>query len=192
MKTPEPPASIDASAHRQNRNYSKKVLAARVLWSALKPLFRFSPRHFYGWRNTLLRLMGARLGKHVRIYPSVHVFYPWCLEVADNVTIGWQVELYSLGRITIGEGALISQRAHLCAGSHDYLQPHLPLLRPPITIEAGAWICADAFIGPGVTVGAGAIVAARAVAVKDVPPNTLVGGNPARVIRSIERPPPPR
>jgi putative colanic acid biosynthesis acetyltransferase WcaF len=178
---------IDTAAHRRNRNYSKGVLMARVLWGFLKPFFHYSPRFFYGWRNMLLRLLGARIGRNVRIYPSAHIFYPWCLTVGDDVIIGWNAELYSLGDITIGDSVIISQRAHLCAGSHDYLQAHLPLLRPPIRIESGVWICADAFIGPGATVHAGAVVAARAVVVKDVPANTLVGGNPARVLRTIER-----
>jgi len=179
--------SINTAAHRENRNYSAGVLAARVLWGLLKPLFRFSPRFFYGWRNAILRLLGAKIGRNVRIYPTAHVFYPWRLVVGDDVIIGWDVELYSLGTITIGNSVIISQRARLCAGSHDYVQAHLPLLRPPITVESGVWICADAFVGPGTTVGSGAVVAARAVAVKDVPPDSLVGGNPARVIRTIER-----
>lgn len=187
----EPPEAasrrgINASAHRQNRNYSRKILLARVLWSVLYPFFRFSPRHLYNWRNFLLRRMGATIGRNVRIYPSARIFYPWNLHAADGVTIGWDCEIYSLGQITLGPNAMVSQRAHLCAGSHDYTQPHYPLLTPPITVEAGAWICADAFVGPGVTVGEGAIVAARAVVTKHVAPSTVVGGNPAKVIRAID------
>ncbi len=182
-----PPPTIDTSAHRRNANYSRRVLLARVVWACLQLFFRFSPRHLYGWRNSLLRLMGARIGRGVRVYPSARIFYPWCLEVGNAVTIGWDAEIYSLGRITIGDHTIVSQRAHLCAGSHDYTQPQLPLLRPPITIGSGVWVCADAFVGPGVTVGDGAVVAARAVAVKDVPRNTLVAGNPARVVRTLQR-----
>ena len=184
--SPDTP-SIDTAAHRKNQNYSKGVLLARVLWGFLKPLFRWSPRICYGWRNFLLRRMGAKIGHGVRIYPSAHIFYPWRLVVGNDVIIGWDTEIYSLGTITIGDSVIISQRAHLCAGSHDYRQAHLPLLRPPITVESGCWICADAFIGPGSTVGHGSVVAGRAVVVKDVPPNTLVGGNPARPLRTIER-----
>jgi putative colanic acid biosynthesis acetyltransferase WcaF len=187
MSKPTNLPSIDTAAHRKNQNYPKGVLFARVLWGLLQPLFRWSPRVCYGWRNFLLRLMGAKIGRNVRIYPSAHIFYPWRLIVGNDVIIGWDAEIYSLGTITIGDAVIISQRAHLCAGSHDYMQAHLPLLRPPITIESGCWICADSFIGPGHTVGAGSVVAGRAVVVKDVPPNTLVGGNPARSIRSIER-----
>jgi putative colanic acid biosynthesis acetyltransferase WcaF len=90
--------------------------------------------------------------------------------------------IYNLGPITIGEQVTVSQQAHLCAGTHDHTDPAMPLLKPPITIEDQAWICADAFVGPHVTVGEGAVVGARAVAVKDVPEWTIVGGNPARKI----------
>ncbi|MEE9211386.1 MAG: hypothetical protein V3U29_01905, partial [Phycisphaeraceae bacterium] len=78
--------------------------------------------------------------------------------------------------------SVVSQDAHLCAGTHDYTQPHLPLQRPPINIGNGVWVCADAFIGPGVTIGDNSVVAARAVVTKDVPPGVVVGGNPAQVI----------
>ncbi len=72
---------------------------------------------------------------------------------------------------------------HLCAGTHDYADPSMPLLKPPITVGDQAWVCADAYIGPGVTIGEGAVVGARAVIVKDVPPWTIVAGNPARPIK---------
>ena len=174
---------IDISAHRKNLNYEKGVLLTRVAWAVMKPLFRFSPRHLYGWRNFLLRLFGAKVGRMVRIYPSANIFYPWQFNIGDWSTIGWGVEVYSLGQITIGANVLISHRAHLCAGSHDYSQPNLPLLTPPITIGHGTWICCDAFIGPGVTVGEGAVVGARAVVVGDVPGGAIVAGNPAKIIK---------
>ena len=71
-------------------------------------------------------------------------------------------------------------------GTHDYQDPSLPLLRLPIEIGAEAWVCADAFVGPGLTVGEGAIVGARAVAMKDVEPWTIVAGNPAKFIKRRE------
>jgi acetyltransferase-like isoleucine patch superfamily enzyme len=86
---------------------------------------------------------------------------------------------YNLGQVTLRPRVTISHRAHICAGTHDYTKPDFPLLRPPILIGAEAWICADAFVGPGVTIGEGAIVGARAVAMKDVQPWSIVIGNPA-------------
>ena len=119
----------------------------------------------------------------MNIYPSALIYYPWNLEIGDWSSIGEWTLVYNLGRVTIGERVTISQRSHLCAGTHDYRAQDMPLLKPPITVENQAWICADAFVGPGVTIGEGAVVGARAVAVKDVPAWTVVVGNPAKEIR---------
>jgi putative colanic acid biosynthesis acetyltransferase WcaF len=180
---PEPTVIFDNLAHRKNKNYTPGEFARRILWMLVSPLVRLSPRPLYGWRNLLLRFMGAKLGKAVRIYPSVDVFYPWNLEVGDYATIGPNVQVYSLGKVIIGAEALISQNVNLCAGTHDYRQSNLPLLKPPIRIGRGVWICADVFVGPGVTVGDFAILAARAVVVKDVEAQAIVAGNPARRIK---------
>jgi putative colanic acid biosynthesis acetyltransferase WcaF len=109
------------------------------------------------------------------------------LDLKDQCAIGDRATLYALGPITIGPRATISQGAHLCAGTHDISRPDRPLLKPPITIGADAWIAADAFIGPNVIVEAGAIVGARAVVMKDVPGNTTVVGNPARQVKKRDQ-----
>jgi putative colanic acid biosynthesis acetyltransferase WcaF len=94
------------------------------------------------------------------------------------------VKLYALGAIKIGAKVTVSQGAHLCAGSHDYEDPKFLLLKLPITIQDSAWVCADAFVGPNVTIGEGAVIAARAVVVKDVASWEVVGGNPSKRIKS--------
>ncbi|MDB5569435.1 MAG: hypothetical protein JWN93_618, partial [Hyphomicrobiales bacterium] len=118
-----------------------------------------------------------------RIYPSVRIMIPWNLDIGDYALVGPCVTLYALGPIAIGAQACVSQNAHLCAGTHDYRDPLMPLVKAPIEIGPSAWICADAFIGPGVRVGARAIVGARAVAMKDVPEGMIVAGNPAVALR---------
>lgn len=128
----------------------------------------------------MLRLFGAKIGRHVQIHPSVRIFLPWNLEVGDWSSIGFDALVYNLGRVTIGERVTISQRAHLCAGSHDYRDSAMLLLKPPIHVGDGAWICADAFVGPGVTVGEGAVLGARSVVMRDVERNSVMAGNPAR------------
>ncbi len=175
--------TLDIAANRASRKYSRRELLARALWEILRvPLFRWTPRPFWAWRRVVLRLFGARIGREVRICPTATVALPWNLSIEDNAAIGDAVILYSLGRIAIGRDVTISQYAHLCAGSHDFTRADLPLQKSPISIERGAWICADAFIGPDVWVGGMAIVGARAVVVRDVPRNALVAGNPARVV----------
>ena len=174
---------INTDLNRKHQKYSKVELLKRLLWAIVKPFFRFSPRIFFGWRRFLLRMFGARLGRHVNIYNSARIYFPWNLEVGDWSAIGEHAFIYNLGSVRIGSQVTISQRAHLCAGTHDYTDPTLPLLKPTIVIGDQAWICADAFVGPGVTVGEGALVGARAVAVKDVDPWQIVAGNPARPIK---------
>ena len=177
---------LDVEQNRKAQKYSRGELARRVLWSGVQPLFRFSPRPCFGWRVFLLRLFGAKIGRQVHIYNSATIYFPWNLEAGDHCAIGEHAYIYNLGRVTLGERATISHRAHLCAGTHDYTRADFPLLRPPITIGAQAWVCAEAFIGPGVTVGEGAIVGAGAVAMEDVAPWMIAAGNPARVIKRRE------
>jgi putative colanic acid biosynthesis acetyltransferase WcaF len=126
------------------------------------------------------------VGNHVHTYPSTRVYYPWNLTVGDWSAIGEDSLVYNLGPVTIGQKVTISHRAHLCAGTHDYRKADMPLLKPPIEIRDQVWICTDAFIGPGVTVGQGAVVGARAVVTKDVKPWSIVAGNPALLIKKRE------
>jgi putative colanic acid biosynthesis acetyltransferase WcaF len=161
--------------------------AKRVLWMFTRViLFRPSFHNWYGWRRMVLRCFGAKLGRGVRIRPTALVEIPWNLDFGDNVIIGDYAILYSLGTITIRRGAIISQYAHLCAGTHDYTTRHFPLLKPPIVIGEEAWVAADAFIGPGVTVGDRAVVGARATVVTDVPPDQVVVGPAASYLKPRE------
>lgn len=178
-----PKLALDIDANRTTRNYSTKDNVKRILWSITKPLFRFSPRIFWGWRRILLRLFGAKIGKHVHIYNSATIYMPWNLEIGDWSAIGEFAFVYNLGKVTIGQKATISHKAHLCAGTHDFQNVSLPLQKPPITIGDQVWICADAFIGPGVEVSEGSVIGARAVVVKNIAPWSVVAGNPAMFIK---------
>ena len=110
----------------------------RGLWALVKPALRCIPRHFYALRNAALRLCGAKIGEQVRIYPSADFFYPWNVGIDDFATISWDVRIYSLAHIHIKTATMISQNAHLCAGSHDYTQDSRPLTLEPITIGENA------------------------------------------------------
>ena len=178
--------NLDISSNRSSQKYTTGEQVRRVLWGIGKLIFRFTPRPCFGWRRAVLRCFGAKIGAHVNTYPTTRIYFPWNLTVGDWSAIGEDALIYNLGPVTLGEKVTISQRAHLCAGTHDYMQPDLPLLKPPIFIGGQAWICADAFVGPGVTVGEGAVVGARAVVVKNVEPWTVVAGNPARFVKKRE------
>src|SRR4051812_6151657 len=103
------------------RNYSYKEFLLRMIWAIVEPLcFTLSPRLFYGWRNMILRLMGAKIGQDVKIYPSARIMYPWLLKIGDRTTISWQVKVYNLAFSSIGDDTMISQYSHLCGGTHDF------------------------------------------------------------------------
>lgn len=173
---------MNIEANRKSEKYTRAELAGRVLWACCAPLFRWSPRLCWGWRRFLLRLFGAKVAPHVHIHPSAVVFIPWNLEIGEWSSVGFDALLYNLGPMKIGRRVTISQRAHLCGGSHDFRDDSMPLLKLPVTVGDEAWICADVFVGPGVTVGRRAVVGARSVVTKDVSENAIVAGNPARVI----------
>ncbi len=157
-------------------------------WIAQALLIHPSPQVFYGWRRFLLRLFGARIGRGVLLRPSVSVTYPWKLTIGDWSQIGDHVTLYTQGEIEIGENAVVSQHSYLCTGSHDYTRLTFDLYAVPIRIEPEAWVATHVFVGPGVTVGRGAIVNACSVVLKDVPAGTICAGNPLKVLRLRTRP----
>ncbi|MCW1887323.1 putative colanic acid biosynthesis acetyltransferase [Luteolibacter flavescens] len=171
--------NLDIAANRAARKWSRKELLGRVLWAVCQPLFRFSPRLLWGWRCMMLRVFRAKIGKGVQIHPSARVSIPWQLEIGDWSSVGFDALLYNLGPMKIGSKVTISQRAHLCGGSHDFRDPAMPLIKSPIEIGDQCWICADAFVGPGKIIGERAVVGARAVVMKDVAAGAIVAGNPA-------------
>ncbi|MDG1302513.1 MAG: putative colanic acid biosynthesis acetyltransferase [Opitutae bacterium] len=176
-------SNLDITGNRTASKYSRKELFLRVLWGFGKCLFRLTPRPCFGLRRAILRAFGAKVGANVNIYPSALIYYPWNLDIGDDSSIGEWALVYNLGKVTIGERSTISQRVHLCAGTHDYKNPAMPLIKPPIEIGDEVWVCADTFIGPSVTVADRAIVAAASVVVKDVSAGAIVGGNPAKYIK---------
>jgi putative colanic acid biosynthesis acetyltransferase WcaF len=178
----------DASNCPSPHSVQNKV--GRVLWSCTWwLLFRPSPRVAHGWRRFLLRLFGARIGKQAKVDPSCRIWVPWNLEIGDEASVSHHVDCYNLALISIGPHATVSQYAFLCTGTHDISDPHMRLESRPICIESQAWVCAAAFVGPGVLVRTGAVIAARAVQVRDTEPWAVYAGNPARRIKSrtIER-----
>ncbi len=161
-----------------------KEKLGRAIWMLMgRPIFRLSFHNWYNFRARLLRRFGARIGKGVAIRPTVKIEVPWMIEIDDDATIGDHAILYSLGPIKIGKRTIVSQYAHLCAGTHDYADRTFKLIRSPITVGEDAWIGADAFIGPGVTIGRLSVLGARSSAYKSMPEAQVCVGNPAKPIK---------
>jgi putative colanic acid biosynthesis acetyltransferase WcaF len=182
----EPYQRLDKTARAP---YPKSEYAKRILWELVQAtLFRWSPKRANRWRTRLLRMFGASMHATAVVRRTARVQHPWLLTMGPHSTIAEEVLVYNLGPIRIGEHTVVSQRTHLCAGTHDYHREDLPLLRSFITIGRGVWVCADSFVGPDVTIGDNALVGARSVVMRDVPPAMIVAGNPARAVRARPRP----
>ena len=178
--------NLNIASNRSARKYSRKELSLRVFWAIGRLVFRLSPRPCFGFRRWLLRMFGAKIGQRVNIYPSVLIYFPWNLEIGDDSAIGEWALVYNLGKVTIGKKSTISQRVHLCAGTHDYRDSTMPLVKPPIIVGDEVWLCADVFVGPNISIAARAIIAATPTVVKNVEKSEIVGGNPARFIKKRE------
>lgn len=171
--------------------YPRREVALRWLWLAVQAtLFRWSPRPLHGFRAWLLRLFGADIPApgRVVVFPTARITFPWRLALAPRAMIGPHVHLYNLAPIRLGFGANVSQHCHLCAGTHDFTRWDMPLVARPITIAANAWLGADVFVGPGVTVGELCVVGARSVVVRDLPPRTICAGSPCRPLKPRPEP----
>jgi len=154
----------------------------RLAWSITNSLlFRPTPRWVLdGWRCALLRAFGAKIGVGCRIDPTSHIWMPSNLKLGDYVAIGAGADIYCVAPITMGSKVTISQRAFICAASHDINELNRPLIYSPITIGDHVWIAAEAMVLPGAQIGDGAVVGARAVLSKNANAWSIYTGNPAR------------
>lgn len=146
-------------------------------------LARFTPPPLHGWRRLVLRAFGARVGKGARVHASVSVWLPANLELGENCLIGPGVRLYNQGHITIGARSVVSQRAHICASTHDISDPHFQLVCRPIRIGRQCWVAAEAFVGPGVTMGDRSVLSARGALFTNAEADEVYSGNPAQFLK---------
>jgi putative colanic acid biosynthesis acetyltransferase WcaF len=161
---------------------------ARALWGATwLMLFRPSPRIFHGWRRFLLRAFGARIGQGAVVHASARIWAPWNLEMGSYSCLSHQVDCYSVDRICIGAYATVSQYSFLCTASHDPDSSDMTLTTAPIVIGDHAWLAADVFVAPGVTISEGAVIGVRSSVFKSVPQWTIAIGTPARAVRERSR-----
>lgn len=186
----------DTGAHipRSTSPHTASNQLGRFAWGIVQAtLFRLSPRPMHRWRWMLLRIFGADLAPTARVYPRARIWAPWNLTMGDRATIADDVDCYCVARITIGDRAVVSQYTYLCGATHDHTLLSRPLVPMPITIGAGAWIAADVFVGPGVSVGEGSVVGARSGVFADLPAWKICAGTPAkpikdRIVRDAEPP----
>ena len=138
-------------------------------------------------RHYLGEIIGTPIDESTTIFPPFHTNFGKFINIGKNVFINHACSFLDMGGIVIEDEVLIGPKVNLITENHP-LDPNdrKALLTKPITIKRGAWIGANATILPGVTIGENSVVAASAVVSKDVPDNTVVGGVPAKFIKSIQ------
>ncbi len=165
-----------------DRGRSKSVEA---LWYVFKCVLFLTPWPYpSALKRIVLRSFGARIGRGVVIKPRVNVHFPWKLTVGDHAWIGEGVFILNFEPVRIGAHCCVSQRAFLCTGNHDYRQPNMPYRNQPITVADGAWIGAQTFVAPGVTIGSEAVIAAGSVVTLDQPAGMVCSGNPSMPVKN--------
>ena len=155
----------------------------QAIWLFLHFLFVRSPLPGSLHRRVLLRCFGAKIGRSVTIKPGVRIKFPWRLTIGDNAWIGEDAWIDNLQSVVIGANVCVSQGAYLCTGNHNWSRTTFDLVAQPITVEECAWVAARAVVGPGVTVGAGAILTLNSVAVRDLDSWSIYTGTPAVLMR---------
>lgn len=151
-----------------------------ALWQLVKWIFF---RTVFPWpsgvKASLLRAFGATIGRGVCIKPQVNIHLPWKLAVGDHAWLGEEAFILNFEPICIGAHACISQRAFLCGGNHNYRDAAMSYRNAAITVEEGAWVGAQVFVAPGVTVGREAVISAGSVLLTNAEPERIYAGNPA-------------
>ena len=147
-------------------------------------LARWNPRGtLFFWRSFLLRLFGSQIIGNVNVYPSAKIWDPQNLTMYNGSCIDNGVLIYNVAMVSIGERSIISRDAKLCTATHDYNKDSFDLKTKPINIMNDAWICMDAFVAPGVTVGSFGVALARSVILSDISNYEVFLGNPAKCVR---------
>jgi len=158
----------------------KAAYYALTLWGN-RIINKIPSRHLRKW---FYQMLGAKIGKNCYPCRRVEILLPKGLRIEDGVAVGWFAELDARGGITIGHDTNISSHVKLITGSHDIDDPEYTADFLPIHIGHHCWIGTGAIVLQGVHIGDGAVVSAGAVVSKDVPPYSVVGGVPAKIMRT--------
>lgn len=168
--------------------FSFKVRVRKKLWAivwaiGVSWLPRAGANH---WIRFVYRSFGANIPGSSGVHPSAKVYMPWNLRMGAYSVIGSGANVLNAAPFIMGQNCVVSERAYLCCASHNIYSNAHEQINAPIIMHDRSWVAAEAFVGMGVTIGEGAVVGARAAVFKDVEPWTVVGGNPAKVIKKRE------
>lgn len=167
---------------------SMDIKLKRALWNVIcLILFRpFVTGLFRLWRLLVLKSFGAKVDWDSNVYASVKVWAPWNLVMKKGSCLGPDVICYNQAMVVLEENVTVSQYSYLCTAGHETNSTNNEtdgLVVSPISLHKNSWVGTRAFIGMGVEIGEGAVVGATASVYKDVEANTIVGGNPAKLLK---------
>lgn len=167
---------------------SKGTKIKRLVWNITAAfLFRpFITPVFRKWRIGLLRFFGAKVEWDANVYASVKIWTPWMLQIGHRACLGPEVICYNQDWVVLEDEAVVSQYTYLCTAGHDVNMMNTAdksLVTAPIILKSKSWIGARSFICMGVEIGEGAVVGATASVYKSVEPWSVVGGNPAKMLK---------
>jgi putative colanic acid biosynthesis acetyltransferase WcaF len=172
-------SQLSAYSSPWTRTHRLKMLLWEYTWWIL---CSWTPKPGNSWRMFWLKLFGAKIYGRPFVHQRARIQIPWNLILHDRAALGDRANIYSLGIIEIHEHATVAQEAYVCTGTHAFEIPTMNLITAPISIGAHAFIGARAFIMPGVTIGANSLIGACCVVTRNVDPDTIVAGNPGKII----------
>ena len=142
-------------------------------------------------RQAILRELLGHIGHDSMIWPPFYCAYGTNIHLGDQVFLNYNCTILDTNEVRIGNHVMIGPSVQIYCAAHELQaelrNQNLEVARP-VVIEDNVWIGGGAILLPGVTIGRNAVVGAGAVVTRSVPANTVVAGNPARVIREIEQP----
>lgn len=150
-------------------------------------LFRFTPHKLNKFRLWLLKIFGANIQMSCFVHPKATVYMPWNLSMGNNSAIDFEVLVYNLDKVTIGDFVSISYKVNINTGTHDHSDPHFALITKKVRIESGAFIGTESYISPGIIIGEMAVIGARSVVTKDMPSHMICFGHPCKPYRKRKK-----
>ncbi|PLR76404.1 acetyltransferase [Bacillus sp. V3-13] len=143
----------------------------------------------YDKRTSILKELFGSTGENLFVEPFFRCDYGYNIHVGENFYANFDCVILDVCEVRIGENCFMAPGVHIYTATHP-LDPYERIAGTeygkPVTIGNNVWIGGRAVIAPGVTIGDNAVIAAGAVVVKDVPENTVAGGNPAKIIKAID------
>lgn len=162
-----------------------------VMWlTSMLPDFKFIMR----FRGMLLKPCFKRCGRNLQIQARTMIVYSANVEIGNDVFIACGSWIQGVGGVTFEDEAMLGPYTIMATSNHTRTNRSFrfgPPIQKPIVMKRGAWTAAHVVITAGVTLGEGSACAAGSVVTRDVPPDTVVAGVPARVIRRLDEPPAP-